>query len=308
MAATDQTYHNQKTLDIVFAISCILMLLSTLWMFWQDYDRQFKHVQREFRDVEESMNEYQMLAQLPSQEQVADARRKVSEAKKNYEIEHDKVRAKERELMARHDLADNNYRSIKADFDSKTSFYNIAVEHLGKENEPNRQRTLKAEVDALDKELKELQAQLTKAQDELDKIDQDVRKDVAQPLAEPQQQVNQAEDDLKKLTAAFRSLCQSDGAETLEVRRRVSPTTHPRRLRVADENQATMAAGFDHRLRRLQGRAALRSLHFLSSRHRTRQLRSCVADALDALAADHRQGHRCHPGESGRQRARHTQE
>src|SRR6185437_9420565 len=124
MAATDQTYRSQKTLDIVFAVSCILMLLGTLWMFWQDYDRQFKHVQREFRDVEEGMNEYQMLAQLPSQEQMAEVRKDVSEAKKKYEEAHDKVRGRERELMAKHDLTDNTYRSIKADFDSKTSFYN----------------------------------------------------------------------------------------------------------------------------------------------------------------------------------------
>ena len=32
MAATDKTYRNQKTLDIVFAVSCILMLLSSFWM------------------------------------------------------------------------------------------------------------------------------------------------------------------------------------------------------------------------------------------------------------------------------------
>ncbi len=85
MAATDQTYRSQKTLDIVFAVSCILMLLSTLWMFWQDYDRQFKHVQRDFRDVEEAMNEHQMIAQLPSKEQVETARQKVADAKKNFE-------------------------------------------------------------------------------------------------------------------------------------------------------------------------------------------------------------------------------
>jgi cbb3-type cytochrome oxidase cytochrome c subunit len=208
MAATDQTYRSQRTLDIVFAVSCILMLLGTLWMFWQDYDRQFKHVQREFRDVEEAMNEYQMLTALPSQEQVAEARRKVSEAKKNYDTAHDKVRGKERELMAQHDLTDNTYRSIKADFDSKTSLYNIAIEHLGKASDPNRpdpnrQKQLQDEVNQLDKELRELQAQLTKAQDELDKLDEQIRKEVTQPLAEPQQQVNQAEDDLKKLTAGF---------------------------------------------------------------------------------------------------------
>jgi mono/diheme cytochrome c family protein len=203
MAATDQTYRSQKTLDIVFALSCILMLLSTLWMFWQDYDRQYKHVQREFRDVEEAMNEYQMLGQLPKKEDVEKARDKVANAKKEYDKKHDEVRAKERELMAKHDLADNLYRGIKADFDSKTSLYNIAVEHVGKETEPSRKQSLQKEVDELDKELKELQAQLTKAQDDLDQIDKQIYNDVTKDLDGPQQQLNQAEDSLKKLTASF---------------------------------------------------------------------------------------------------------
>jgi mono/diheme cytochrome c family protein len=203
MAATDQTYRNQRALDIVFAVSCILMLLGTLWMFWQDYDRQFKHVQREFRDVEEAMNEYQMLAALPSKEEVAEARNKVSEAKKNYEAAHGKVRSRERELMAKHDLADNAYRSIKADLDSKASLYNIAIEHYGKETEPNRQKELQAEADRLYEEVRGLQAQLAKAQGELDQIDQQTSKEITQPLDAPQQQVNQAEDALKKMTAGF---------------------------------------------------------------------------------------------------------
>ena len=44
MAATDQNYRQQKTLDIVFAVSSILMLLSIFWMLWDDYNREFKGV------------------------------------------------------------------------------------------------------------------------------------------------------------------------------------------------------------------------------------------------------------------------
>jgi hypothetical protein len=36
MAATDQPYRNQNTLDVVFGVSCVLMLVTTGWMFWQD--------------------------------------------------------------------------------------------------------------------------------------------------------------------------------------------------------------------------------------------------------------------------------
>ena len=203
MAATDQTYRNQRILDIVFAVSCILMLLGTLWMFWQDYDRQFKHVQREFRDVEEAISEHQMIAALPSKEQVEAAQRRVDEAKKKLEEAHDKLRPTERELMAQHDLQDNKYRSIKADFDSKTSLYNIAIEHLGKTTDPGQQKTLQREVDGLRKELDDLQTQLTEAQDKLDSINKKISKEVTQPLEGPQQEVSQAEDEQKKITASF---------------------------------------------------------------------------------------------------------
>src|SRR5438045_2786729 len=73
MAATDQNYRNQKTLDIIFAVSCVLMLLSIVWMFWQDYSREFKRVQREFRDVDEALTERSMLDRLPDPSRVREA-------------------------------------------------------------------------------------------------------------------------------------------------------------------------------------------------------------------------------------------
>ena len=48
MAATDKTYRDQYHLDIVFALSSILMLVSLVWMFMQDYYREYKEEQRGF--------------------------------------------------------------------------------------------------------------------------------------------------------------------------------------------------------------------------------------------------------------------
>ena len=64
-AATDQTYRNQKALDYVFAASCVALLLTTVWMFVQDYFREFKSVQRDFRDVEEAMAQRGVLENAP---------------------------------------------------------------------------------------------------------------------------------------------------------------------------------------------------------------------------------------------------
>src|SRR5437868_10375359 len=66
MAATDKHYRDQYTLDIVFALSSILMLVSLVWMFVDDYNREFKAEQRRFRDVEAALAQRQALDQMPS--------------------------------------------------------------------------------------------------------------------------------------------------------------------------------------------------------------------------------------------------
>src|SRR5260370_21574471 len=73
MAATDKTYREQRVLDIVFAVSCVLMLFSIVWMFVQDYNREFKHEQRTFRDVEEAQAERAMLEKVPDADAVRQA-------------------------------------------------------------------------------------------------------------------------------------------------------------------------------------------------------------------------------------------
>ncbi len=52
MPATEETYRRQTTLHLVFAISSIAMLLSTVWMVLADHIRPWKEVQREFQQVE----------------------------------------------------------------------------------------------------------------------------------------------------------------------------------------------------------------------------------------------------------------
>ncbi len=59
--------------------------------------------------------------------------------------------------MARRDLQDNTYRGIKADFDSKTSLYNIAVEHRDQETDPVRKKILEDEVEEMKEEVDQLQ-------------------------------------------------------------------------------------------------------------------------------------------------------
>src|SRR6516225_7157866 len=124
MAATDQVYRKQKTLDIVFAVSSILMLLSIFWMLYQDYSREFKKVQREFRDVEDEVFLRSMVNELPSaarvnalnlvESELADAKKRLEEKRPEYSRA---IRA----AMSEKAIAEADAQSIKADYDSINS-------------------------------------------------------------------------------------------------------------------------------------------------------------------------------------------
>jgi len=52
MPASEQIWRNPKRMHLVFAISSVLMLVTTLWMLAADHHREWKGFQRTFRDVE----------------------------------------------------------------------------------------------------------------------------------------------------------------------------------------------------------------------------------------------------------------
>src|SRR5262245_65482160 len=101
MAATDQFYRNQRTLDIVFGVSSVLMLLSLIVMFYQDQKKEWKDDQRLARDVEEAMAQRSLVAAFPSAESIEKAEAAVAQAQAELEKQKDKVKELENELKKR---------------------------------------------------------------------------------------------------------------------------------------------------------------------------------------------------------------
>src|SRR6266404_7627682 len=100
MAATDQNYRSSKALDITFAATCLLMLVSVVWMFVQDYNREFKVEQRQFRDVEEAVAQRQAVHLVPDENKravIKAAEEKLASARKN---RGDKAAEQESQLSA----------------------------------------------------------------------------------------------------------------------------------------------------------------------------------------------------------------
>src|SRR5438045_924659 len=106
MAATDQHYRSQKTLDIVFGVSCGALLLSTIWMFAADYLRPVKAVQRQFRDVEAALAEHDMVDKLPEGRLIVDLREELQAARDKLKREQESLKDKDRKIKAEREAAD----------------------------------------------------------------------------------------------------------------------------------------------------------------------------------------------------------
>jgi cbb3-type cytochrome oxidase cytochrome c subunit len=222
MAATDQFYRSQKTLDIVFGVSCILMLLTAVWMFAQDFNREFKTEAREFRNVEEAMNERSMLEKMPTVATMDEKRRDLKFARMDLDAAKKQLTADDARLIAQKDKDDTEFRSIKAEYDSKASYYNIAIEHFGRAESDSAKNRLAAEVEERKEELERLEKELTAAQSKLDATNKqmrelrnreitierpsgesDAKKTVTKTLAQFEDEVTFREDELKKVTGTF---------------------------------------------------------------------------------------------------------
>lgn len=234
MAASDKTYRNQNTLDIVFAVTSILMLISVIMMFAQDYNREFKREQRVFRDVESAVSQRLALDDLPSVEEFVRAQelvetsldkekaeKKLQQVTAQIEPIKEKIDAKKKLLMEKKgeaetekqlvneiagleqnlepleklkaildeqiqalnetklipkyqaaieailptkEVTSQKFQLIKADLESKTSFYNIAIDE-GRTELANQYA----------KEIVDLEVRLTEAKKEKDSLDQQIQ-------------------------------------------------------------------------------------------------------------------------------------
>jgi len=202
MAATDQTYRHQKTLDIVFAVSCVLMLASIIWMFAQDYFREFKQVQRDFRDVEEALAERNMLERMPDPARVEEAADRVAQARANLDKIKKELPGGLNKALYEKARAEARYQSIKADYDSFVSLYNEAIDQRDEAADEARRKALEGTVEKRRQDVQKLEKELVNAQVALDSAESDVKtKQTAQKEAETE--LSRAEDNLKKVSGEF---------------------------------------------------------------------------------------------------------
>ena len=77
MPATDKTRYNIKRLHVIFAVSGLILLVSTLWMLKADHQREWKQYQRKARTIDLRMTDWRQLQQQT--EAISNARQQIEE-------------------------------------------------------------------------------------------------------------------------------------------------------------------------------------------------------------------------------------
>ncbi|MBX7102728.1 MAG: cytochrome c [Gemmataceae bacterium] len=171
MAATDVFYRDQKKVNWIFAVSCLAMLVSVVWMFADDFNRPYKKDQKVFREVEEELNKRALLALAPdaaTQKQMVESEAAVVKAREVVAELKAKVNAAVADKLPAKVKLETKAQNSKADFDAFISYFNIAVEKDGPDSPTARE--WKAKAEGLVGPMNEMRVEMEQMNDSLAKV------------------------------------------------------------------------------------------------------------------------------------------
>lgn len=180
--------YNIDFLNVVFAASSILLFLTTVWMVWVDYDREWKGTQRRFNQLQIEVTRAQLqqtersvnqakLTQLQQQMTAADQLIKANPAKI------DELRRKLREIDARLYRANQAAQFAKATYDADRYAFEVARDkkasdvakrQKGIEDEAKRLQALNLDVERINAERAGVNADLEKVVGAKGRIQKDI--------------------------------------------------------------------------------------------------------------------------------------
>src|SRR5471032_3370719 len=114
--------YNVDFLNVIFAASSIFLLLSTVWMVWDDYDRDWKNTQRKFAQLQYDVTraQYRAAARAVDKTKLGGLQSQLKAAEKNVAANQGKVndlQKKVDEVNIRLDRSTRDYQYIKATYD-----------------------------------------------------------------------------------------------------------------------------------------------------------------------------------------------
>ncbi len=181
MPVPTETMRNIKRLNVVFAATGLLTLISMGWMFWHDYHRRWRDVQTNFFNVRSAMAHFDYLAYQSPDEQAK--RQGLEKAVQQAEQENstDENKAKEKELLKRQEElagllqgAQLTYGNLNAEMQVRLFNYEEAKTLHGEDNP--KTLAVKAENEAAAEDLAEAKAKADVLEDQLRDVRGEVKK------------------------------------------------------------------------------------------------------------------------------------
>jgi cytochrome c2 len=126
-------HYNFGRMNMVFALSSLLLLAVTLWMVVADYAQPWKRMQAEFRSLEQQklQKEAQTERQKLSDNELAQLQKEVADAESALGAHRDEVAKLEKDVAARQserNVADSAWRGAKANVDAARFQYDESIQ------------------------------------------------------------------------------------------------------------------------------------------------------------------------------------
>ncbi len=114
--------YNVDFLNVVFAASSLFLLVSTVWMVWDDFDRDWKNTQRRFAQLQYDVTraQYQQASRAVDKGKLQQLQQQLAAAQKNVsgnQAKVDELQKKLDEVTIRLDRAQRDYQYAKATYD-----------------------------------------------------------------------------------------------------------------------------------------------------------------------------------------------
>jgi len=185
-----ERHYNINKLNVIFAISSIVLLLSLLWMVKEDYDREWKGYQKEFRvlEVEKTRVKYDAASnKLEGEAEYQDLKKQLKEAQEKFAAQcpnFDQLNEEIAKRKAADDLVQQEYKFSKAEYDAaKYRYEESKAHHAGNGHKPEenflnlKQKTSELNLQAEDSSQKfdEKQAMLDDCNRQVDNLQRQER-------------------------------------------------------------------------------------------------------------------------------------
>ncbi|RIK69256.1 MAG: hypothetical protein DCC65_00475 [Planctomycetota bacterium] len=180
MPVPTETLRDTRRLNIVFAASSIVAFVAMGWMFWHDYERPWRGIQKNYFNVRSAMAHFEALRYDTEEEKSRYAKLTAALRDAEEELSSPEKKAKEKELLEiEQTLAGElqgvslTYGNINAEMQVRLFNYEDARALHG-DDDPKTLR-IKAENDEADKALKAFKIKLDKLEDDIRLVRDEIR-------------------------------------------------------------------------------------------------------------------------------------